>query len=745
MGFWSRNFHRQHPDADTEDTKSQSPILNSVKEHHVPKQHGKVSQALRSLGRSLRRERTPNKFVRIESNLETDTNVNLDNLLDLEVDPISSGGWDLTDLMENYKLEDGNSVYVEQHNANIDLVPASPSQPLATLPFSSITSNACDSSVDSGLSPSAYAHSRQSSSTNTDGSEDQIDANVPGPQLLLDRRETPKNKPLAPVAKEDLRHRDDTATFGELSDDTIRKASQSLDGSDKRTQNGLAVDVDEEDLGSWSESSSSTEEQPEMTELMVNDDSEHAGECQKVPEESKTGDGEDDSETSLNRQDWDTIRNIPDSKFTELLHTAINEFKYEKLTLEDCHVVVRFNGGFNHIVCMMTTKGSYIGRYVVRVPAIGTVARWQEGDAHNMRCEMALMEYLHDSTDIPVPEVITFEDKVDSCIGAPYCVMEQLPGKPAHHIWFEDTTDRNYITANRISAATEAKRCNFLRSLAQTMAQLQNLKFDKIGAPDMRDTFDFDDEMKITHSYRWKSPYGMKAEDLEGEGQIYQYGPFESSKEYMTSTLDDKWPTIPDPDFDYDPESQNIVLGIRKILDIVYAHPTIAFSKTDPTDPDEKETFVLRHPDLDMQNILVDDDGNVTGIIDWEGCLAVPRSVGYASVPDFLRRDWRANYSLDDLPHMLWKFEHYRTVYAEAMLATGAPDAKYTAKSAMYRAVVDAVSEGSPTDLIEKLCKHIPGLRLADVEELEMFVGKGWGEAEEYLKGEMGKLLEPGV
>jgi aminoglycoside phosphotransferase len=48
---------------------------------------------------------------------------------------------------------------------------------------------------------------------------------------------------------------------------------------------------------------------------------------------------------------------------------------------------------------------------------------------------------------------------------------------------------------------------------------------------------------------------------------------------------------------------------------------------------EEPETFVLLHCDLDLQNVLVDDDGEVTGILDWDSCSVVPRSVGYASLP----------------------------------------------------------------------------------------------------------------
>ncbi|EEQ32862.1 conserved hypothetical protein [Microsporum canis CBS 113480] len=41
--------------------------------------------------------------------------------------------------------------------------------------------------------------------------------------------------------------------------------------------------------------------------------------------------------------------------------------------------------------------------------------------------------------------------------------------------------------------------------------------------------------------------------------------------------------------------------------------------------------FVLTHPDLNIQNVLVSEDGSAQGLIDWGGVAAVPRLVG---------RDW---------------------------------------------------------------------------------------------------------
>lgn len=50
--------------------------------------------------------------------------------------------------------------------------------------------------------------------------------------------------------------------------------------------------------------------------------------------------------------------------------------------------------------------------------------------------------------------------------------------------------------------------------------------------------------------------------------------------------------------------------------------------------------FVLALPDLDSQNIMVDEEGTVTGIVDWDLCHTVPSFVGYARYPGWITRDW---------------------------------------------------------------------------------------------------------
>ena len=95
------------------------------------------------------------------------------------------------------------------------------------------------------------------------------------------------------------------------------------------------------------------------------------------------------------------------------------------------------------------------------------------------------------------------------------------------------------------------------------------------------------------------------------------------------------------------------------------------------------------------------------------------------------------------MPHMDWQVDRYIEIYADAMRKLGTKDAVYTRKSAMYRAIAGAVNGGNAMDIIQKLFHCIPGLRRVDVEQFEQLIGKGCPVAEDFLKTEIGKLLEP--
>jgi hypothetical protein len=162
--------------------------------------------------------------------------------------------------------------------------------------------------------------------------------------------------------------------------------------------------------------------------------------------------------------------------------------------------------------------------------------------------------------------------------------------------------------------------------------------------------------------------------------------------------------------------------------------------------PSGPQTFTIHHKDLDLQNILVDDNGNVTGLIDFEGSWAAPRCVGAAAVPLFLRNDWFPRYTHDlrTGPNLAWNYHHYREVYAAALIEAGNDtDSKYTLKSAIYQSALAAITEGGDAnDLVEKLLRQIPNC-LVHADDVKVAMGVGWDAAVAKLKVEFARIFEP--
>ncbi|KAI9809390.1 MAG: hypothetical protein M1826_003925 [Phylliscum demangeonii] len=59
-----------------------------------------------------------------------------------------------------------------------------------------------------------------------------------------------------------------------------------------------------------------------------------------------------------------------------------------------------------------------------------------------------------------------------------------------------------------------------------------------------------------------------------------------------------------------------------------------------PAHHDPEGRFVLGHPDVNYQNVFVDDAGHITGFIDRNGLYTVPRALGFPRYPSWITRDW---------------------------------------------------------------------------------------------------------
>lgn len=412
-----------------------------------------------------------------------------------------------------------------------------------------------------------------------------------------------------------------------------------------------------------------------------------------------------------------------------------------------CQVTKRTEGSFHHAVFLRINVNDQAEQdYVLKIPAHGTAEHWEEGDAFMLRNEAVLMQHIRHHTTCPVPEVIAFDNTLDNALGVPYILMKKINGMSAMDMWlgqsYEDFEGELHHNADEPTPEVEQKRLTFLSSLAEAMAQLQRLQFDKIGIP----VFDKPEDEHPTSFgpiWHWHTKSSME--------ELTAIGPFDTTKDFFLTGLDAVY-GCPFPSWYKTPGAQRM-RGVRKILDICLDSEPFTSRSIGPTHDtgganSTRETFFLRHDDLDLHNIIVDDEGKVVGIIDWDGCMTVPRFVGPVSMPLFLHRDWVPNplNTMMRAPHMTYALPSYREIYATAMdSACMNGDAKYTRKSPMYQALLATAHEQvSCREVAMTLLLELDGFRRVDWDAFCRNLGAGWPAVEKQLKVQIAALLAPG-
>ncbi|KAM0424956.1 hypothetical protein ACHAPT_009757 [Fusarium lateritium] len=349
-------------------------------------------------------------------------------------------------------------------------------------------------------------------------------------------------------------------------------------------------------------------------------------------------------------------------------------------------LVRRISGSYNiiHIVEL----GSV--RLVIRVPATGWGSGMTSTAAHAMESQAATMRLIRSKTTIPVPELYALDTTDNNEIGAPYLCMSFMPGKPVSEVWF------GHLGA----LPQEELRLGILKSLSRTMAQLSCLSFDEMGS--IAD--DGSGSTIIGPLYNWH-------DNEEGSLQVVASGPFDSTSAFLKKHLI----TRPDGN-EWDRAEAKVV---NTVLDCLLTCDT-------------RPGFVLCHPDFDSQNVLVDDSGSITGLIDWDLAQTMPRFVGYARYPGWITRDWDPLMygwpkmaESEDSPASL---ERYRAYYNREMgkALNMQCDWRFTEKSHMAEAIWIAVrNRYNRSDICRKFVKVATG------EDILYDIGMGrYGEDE---------------
>jgi len=185
--------------------------------------------------------------------------------------------------------------------------------------------------------------------------------------------------------------------------------------------------------------------------------------------------------------------------------------------------------------------------------------------------------------------------------------MEFITGIPLHDCWFDKGAPEALVADRRARA---------LQDLAAAMVQMNKFTFTLGGSPT------FDEDGNLTDIGPWTQLAETDdPEDPENPDEFSkELGPFTDQKSFLLCLLDGHEP----------PPSNHFGRGMYKLLRLFIDWAPIH----------DKPEFVLSHPDFDMQNVIVSKEGELRGLIDWDGVVALPRCIANERYPNWLTRDW---------------------------------------------------------------------------------------------------------
>jgi aminoglycoside phosphotransferase (APT) family kinase protein len=234
-------------------------------------------------------------------------------------------------------------------------------------------------------------------------------------------------------------------------------------------------------------------------------------------------------------------------------------------------------------------------------------AAHEDGQMKAMTSQLGSLRYVKTHTKIPVPTIYGFDIGSDNAAGAPYMFMELAQGMSLRK-WLEE------------NILTKEKATHFYKQLADIMWEFYRTRFNKIG--ELR--FDKDDNLEIGGFFDSRTQS--------------TYGPFTSAHEFLTQRQQKLW--------------EYRVLAERRLIPVVdhgrrhwdelnrdekdvftawlyrkaaqYAETEYNAAYPDAS-PDQISGYILFHADMSVNNMLVDDDLNVTAVIDWDWTSSVPK------------------------------------------------------------------------------------------------------------------------
>ncbi|KAJ5638779.1 hypothetical protein N7528_001169 [Penicillium herquei] len=250
--------------------------------------------------------------------------------------------------------------------------------------------------------------------------------------------------------------------------------------------------------------------------------------------------------------------------------------------------------------------------------------------------EAATIRYLKAHSDIPVPEIYDYCASFDNGIGIPFILMSEAPGQPLSSFWKSNSSSQ--------SGLDDTGKAKILSQLGSVTWRLSQLRFDKIGS-----LFEEDESFVVKEClsrghmlhqrYCLKIPRGPFLSEADFYDSLISafsehaeimplshhcfVAPIPSQNDYQDRTqytrAVDLWSDFVTVGNKIDTADNRLDYIIRG--DIL--HDIVQKLKFPVAN---QETYPISHSDLSVNNIYVDDDHNITCIIDWAFTSALPES-----------------------------------------------------------------------------------------------------------------------
>lgn len=298
---------------------------------------------------------------------------------------------------------------------------------------------------------------------------------------------------------------------------------------------------------------------------------------------------------------------------------SINDEVSELLSHVNTHELVRLGTHLNNGIPSKFQPGKHLGdgaimgcanyhgwlifdngdQWMVRIPRTGFSDVPPELVDYLVASEYATLKFL-EPTKVPAPKPFAYGRASDPSnrVGVSYLMMQALPGKPFY-----------------ASEASPDQKKSVIQQVADILVEISRYPLPLLGSLVMKD-----DQVDISAvaSNRFVA--------------LNTYGPFKTTLDYVTSIIDQYMELIADGQLHHEHPLEAFLFYhfLRQNIDTFVAS-------------DIPGQFFLKHVDDKGDHLLVDEDFNITGIIDWQFARIVPAAEAFG--PSYITADLMALYS----------------------------------------------------------------------------------------------------